>query len=72
MPRFAANVSIMFTEIDFQDRFQADRGLLFQLRGTATNRNVSHLVPPMTSSEQDIDRGIGILNDALPIGRRWG
>ena len=35
MPRFAANVSIMFTEIDFQDRFQAARGLLFQLLAAA-------------------------------------
>lgn len=38
MPRFAANVSIMFTEIDFQDRFQAARGLLFQLRGSGARR----------------------------------
>ena len=45
--------------------FCRDAGLLLQLRGTGTNRNVLRLVPPMTSSDEDIDRGIGILDDAL-------
>ena len=45
--------------------FCQDAGLLLQLRGTGTNRNVLRLVPPMTSSDEDIDRGIGILDDAL-------
>ena len=45
--------------------FCQDAGLLLQLRGTGTSRNVLRLVPPMTSSDEDIDRGIGILNDAL-------
>ena len=45
--------------------FCQDAGLLLQLRGTGSNRNVLRLVPPMTSSDEDIDRGIGILNDAL-------
>ena len=42
-----------------------EAGLLLQLRGTGADRNVLRLVPPMTSSDEDIDRGISILNDAL-------
>ena len=45
--------------------FCQNAGLLLQLRGTGGDRNVLRLVPPMTSTDADIDRGINILNDAL-------
>ncbi|MDP7667712.1 MAG: aspartate aminotransferase family protein [Rhodospirillales bacterium] len=45
--------------------FCENAGLLLQLRGTGDRRNVLRLVPPMTTSDEDIDRGISILENAI-------
>jgi len=42
-----------------------DRGLIFQLRGVGGALNVIRLVPPMTTSEAEVDRAMSILYDAL-------
>lgn len=42
-----------------------EKGLIFQLRGTQGNLNVIRLVPPMTTSEAEVDTAMGILRDAL-------
>jgi len=41
------------------------QGLIFQLRGVGGALNVIRLVPPMTTSEAEIDRAMSILHDAL-------
>jgi 2,2-dialkylglycine decarboxylase (pyruvate) len=40
-------------------------GLIFQLRGVGGALNVIRLVPPMTTSETEVDRALSILYDAL-------
>lgn len=42
-----------------------ERGLIFQLRGVGGALNVIRLVPPMTTSEAEVDRAMSILYDAL-------
>lgn len=40
-------------------------GLIFQLRGVRKLKNVIRLVPPMTATDAEVDRAMGILHDAL-------
>ena len=40
-------------------------GLIFQLRGVRKLKNVIRLVPPMTATDAEVDRAMGILYDAL-------
>ena len=42
-----------------------DDGLIFQLRGTRGLRNVIRLVPPMTTTDEEVDRAMTIIHDAL-------
>jgi 2,2-dialkylglycine decarboxylase (pyruvate) len=42
-----------------------DHGLIFQLRGTRGDLNVIRLVPPMTTTEAEVDRAMSILHDAI-------
>ena len=41
-------------------------GLIFQLRGVSGMLNVIRLVPPMTTTDEEIDRAMSILHDAAP------
>jgi 2,2-dialkylglycine decarboxylase (pyruvate) len=43
------------------------KGLIFQLRGVGGRRNVIRIVPPMTTTDAEIDRGMAILHDALRL-----
>src|SRR5437763_4710080 len=53
------------------DRLCQDNGLIFQLRGVGDLRNVVRLVPPMTTSDAEIDRAMSILRDAIAaVSRR--
>jgi 2,2-dialkylglycine decarboxylase (pyruvate) len=47
-------------------------GLIFQLRGVRGASNVIRLVPPMTTSEAEVDRAMSILYDALRQASRAG
>jgi 2,2-dialkylglycine decarboxylase (pyruvate) len=47
-------------------------GLIFQLRGVGGALNVIRLVPPMTTSEAEVDRAMSILYDALCHASRAG
>lgn len=47
-------------------------GLIFQLRGVGGALNVIRLVPPMTTSEAEVDRAMSILYDALRRAARTG
>jgi 4-aminobutyrate aminotransferase-like enzyme len=40
-------------------------GLIFQTRGVRDLHNVIRLVPPMTSSDAEVDRAMSILGDAI-------
>ena len=42
-----------------------DAGLIFQIRGYQGTMNIIRLVPPMTTTDAEIDRGMSILFDAL-------
>ena len=42
-----------------------ERGLIFQLRGTRGDLNVIRLVPPMTTTDAEVDRAMSILRDAI-------
>ncbi|MCB1547385.1 MAG: aspartate aminotransferase family protein [Hyphomicrobiaceae bacterium] len=42
-----------------------ENGLIFQLRGTRGDLNVVRLVPPMTSTDAEVDRAMSILGDAV-------
>jgi len=42
-----------------------DKGLIFQIRGTGPALNVLRLVPPMTTTDAEVDRAMSILFDAL-------
>ena len=42
-----------------------DRGLLVQARGSHSRTNVIRLVPPMVSSDLEIDQGLAILDEAF-------
>ena len=41
------------------------KGLIFQTRGTRGMQNVIRLVPPMTSTDEEVDRALSILYDAI-------
>jgi 2,2-dialkylglycine decarboxylase (pyruvate) len=48
-----------------------DNGLIFQLRGVGDLLNVVRLVPPMTTSDAEIDRAMSIIRDAIAaVSRR--
>jgi 2,2-dialkylglycine decarboxylase (pyruvate) len=48
------------------DRRCLESGLIIQLRGTGPGRkNVFRFVPPMTTTDAEIDRGLSILEDAF-------
>jgi len=40
-------------------------GLIFQLRGTGSMLNVLRFVPPMTTTDAEVDRALAILDDAF-------
>ncbi len=40
-------------------------GLIFQIRGTRGRQNVIRLVPPMTTTDEELERALSILFDAL-------
>ena len=42
-----------------------ENGLIFQIRGTRGDRNVIRLVPPMTTTDAEVDRAMSILHEAL-------
>jgi 2,2-dialkylglycine decarboxylase (pyruvate) len=42
-----------------------DNGLIFQLRGTRGDLNVIRLIPPMVTTDAQVDRAMSILRDAL-------
>jgi len=42
-----------------------DKGLIFQIRGAGGALNVIRLVPPMTTTDTEIDRAMAILYDAI-------
>lgn len=44
-----------------------EKGLIFQLRGIRGALNVIRLVPPMTTSEAEVDRAMSIFHDALRV-----
>jgi 4-aminobutyrate aminotransferase-like enzyme len=47
-----------------------DQGLIVQARGSQGRKNVIRLVPPMVSTDAEIDEGMGILADVLSKVRR--
>jgi 2,2-dialkylglycine decarboxylase (pyruvate) len=54
-------------------RMCQQNGLIFQLRGVGDLLNVIRLVPPMTTSDAEIDRALSIMRDAIATvstGRR--
>jgi len=46
-------------------KYCLDKGLIFQLRGTQGKLNVIRLVPPMTTTDAEVDRAMSILHDAI-------
>jgi len=55
--------------------FALDKGLIFQVRGARDLKNVIRLVPPMTSTKDEIERAMSIFYDgftALARGSRKG
>ena len=42
-----------------------DKGLLVQARGSHGRKNIIRLVPPMVSTDDEIDEGMGILKSVL-------
>jgi 2,2-dialkylglycine decarboxylase (pyruvate) len=42
-----------------------NKGLIFQLRGTQGDLNVIRLVPPMVTSDAEVDRAMSVLRDAV-------
>lgn len=47
-----------------------DKGLIFQMRGVRGDLNVIRLVPPMTTTDEQIDRAMSIIYDGLKIASR--
>ncbi len=45
--------------------FALKRGLIFQIRGTRGLQNVIRLVPPMTTTDAELDTALSILTDAI-------
>lgn len=53
------------------DRLCLQSGLIIQIRGTGPGRkNVFRFVPPMTTTDAEIDRGLSILDDAFKAAVR--
>jgi 2,2-dialkylglycine decarboxylase (pyruvate) len=53
--------------------YALERGLIYQVRGARGLQNVIRLVPPMTATDAEIERGLAILYDAFAAvakGRR--
>jgi 2,2-dialkylglycine decarboxylase (pyruvate) len=50
--------------------FCLEHGLIFQLRGTQGDLNVIRLVPPMTSTEAEVDRAMSIMRDGIAMVSR--
>ena len=46
-------------------KYCLDKGLIFQIRGTGPALNVIRLVPPMTTSDAEVDRAMSVLADAF-------
>ena len=62
-------------EVTAMFEYCLSHGLIFQTRGVRDLKNVIRLVPPMTSSNQEVDRAMSIMYDALSTvtkGRRKG
>ncbi|MFQ5764606.1 MAG: aminotransferase class III-fold pyridoxal phosphate-dependent enzyme, partial [Rhodospirillales bacterium] len=49
-----------------------EHGLIFQVRGVRGLANVLRLVPPMTTSDAEVDRALSILDDAIRSVTRRG
>jgi 4-aminobutyrate aminotransferase-like enzyme len=47
-----------------------DKGLILQARGSHARKNVIRLVPPMVSSDAEVDQGMAILKDVLKSVKR--
>ena len=45
--------------------YALNKGLIFQVRGVRSLKNVIRLVPPMTSTRDEVDRALCILYDAI-------
>ncbi len=52
-------------EADAIARHCLDNGLIFQVRGSHGRMNVLRFVPPMSTSDAEIDRALGIVHDAI-------
>jgi 2,2-dialkylglycine decarboxylase (pyruvate) len=52
-------------EADAIARRCLEAGLIFQVRGSHGRMNVLRLVPPMTTTDAEIDRALGILHEAI-------
>lgn len=52
-------------ETDAIARHCLSAGLIFQIRGSHGRMNVLRFVPPMTTSDEEIDRALSILHDAF-------
>ena len=51
--------------------YALDKGLIFQVRGVRALKNVIRLVPPMTSTPEEVDQALSILYDAFNgLGKR--
>jgi 4-aminobutyrate aminotransferase-like enzyme len=44
--------------------------LIFQLRGTQGDLNVVRLVPPMVTTDAEVDRAMSILREAIAVTSR--
>src|SRR5688572_559378 len=47
-----------------------EKGLIFQLRGLQGKLNVIRLVPPMTTTDAEVDRAMSIIHDAIKLVSR--
>jgi 2,2-dialkylglycine decarboxylase (pyruvate) len=47
-----------------------EHGLIFQLRGTQGDLNVVRLVPPMVTTDAEVDRAMSILREAIAVTSR--
>ena len=47
------------------DAYALNKGLIFQTRGTRGLQNVIRLVPPMTSTDEEVDRALSIIHDGI-------
>ncbi|KZD09738.1 aspartate aminotransferase family protein [Oceanibaculum pacificum] len=47
-----------------------DAGLIFQVRGYQGTKNIIRLVPPMTSTDAEVDRAMSIIRDALLVAQK--